>query len=141
MFRGTTARTVVSVLAAALLALPFFAVTSSFAYAHTVRHAEAKAQAGIKPSAESSAEPAREEILTSRPCGRSEEPFDPMRTRDRHRHRTTVAAAPTPQHPERTRTVQDPAAGHRPADPADLRRHLARPSTAHSPAALQVFRC
>ena len=135
MFRGATARTVVSLLAATLLALPFFALTSSFAQAHTARHAEAKAQPGIKPSAK----PARDEILTARPCGRPEEPFDPLRPRDRHR--TTVTADPAPQQPERDRSVQDPAAGHHPARPADHHRHWSRPSTAHSPAALQVFRC
>lgn len=62
MFRGTTARTVVSLLAAVLLALPFFATTSSFAHAHTMRQVAAKAQPGIKPSGK----PVRDEIVTIR---------------------------------------------------------------------------
>ncbi|USQ84057.1 hypothetical protein NFX46_09755 [Streptomyces phaeoluteigriseus] len=135
MFRGKTARTVVSLLAAVLLALPFFALTSPFAQAHTARHAEAKAQPGIKPAAQ----PARDAILTARPCGRSEKPFDPLGTRDRHR--TTVTADPAPQQPERDRSAENASAGHHPARPADHHRHWSRSSTAHSPAALQVFRC
>ncbi|MFJ4695767.1 hypothetical protein [Streptomyces sp. NPDC088766] len=135
MFRGTTARTVVSLLAATLLALPFFTLTSSFAHTHTARHVEAKAQPGIKLSAT----PARDEISPSRPCGRSGKPFDPLRPRDRHR--ATVTADPAPQQPERPRSVQDPAGGHRGTGPAGLHRHWSRSSVAHSPAALQVFRC
>ncbi|MGX1272989.1 hypothetical protein [Streptomyces phaeoluteigriseus] len=135
MFRGTTARTVVSLVAAALLALPLFALTPSFAQAHTARHVEAKAQPGTKPAVA----PARDQILTARPCGRSEEPLAPLGARDRHR--TTVTADPAPQQIARDRSVQDPAAGHHPARPADHHRHWSRSSTAHSPAALQVFRC
>ncbi|MFI1699189.1 hypothetical protein ACH419_24865 [Streptomyces bobili] len=135
MFRGRTTRTLVSLVAATLLALQFFALTSSFAQAHTARHVEAKTQPGIKPSAK----PARDEILGARPCGRSEEPFDPLGTRDRHR--TTVTAEPAPQQPERDRSVQNQASGHHPAHRAGHHRHWSRSSTAHAPAALQVFRC
>ncbi|MEV6616860.1 hypothetical protein AB0N31_24025 [Streptomyces sp. NPDC051051] len=135
MFRGTTARTVVSLLVAALLTLPFFTLAPSFAHAYTARHVEAEAEPGIKLSAT----PARDEISSSRPCGRSEKPFDPLRPRDRHR--ATVTADPAPQQSERPRSVQDPAAGHRPTGPVGLHRHWSRSSAAHSPAALQVFRC
>ncbi|MCF4140952.1 hypothetical protein L1856_35190 [Streptomyces sp. Tue 6430] len=135
MSRGTTARTAVSLLVAALLALPFFALTPSFAHAYTARHAEAKAQPGIKLSAT----PARDEISSSRPCGRSGKPLDPLRPRDRHR--ATATADPTPQQPERPRSAEDTAAGHHATSPAGPHRHRSRPSTTHSPAALQVFRC
>ncbi|MGW2703332.1 hypothetical protein [Streptomyces sp. NPDC001340] len=43
MFRGTTARTLLALLATALLALQFFAPTGTFASAHTLSHAKAKA--------------------------------------------------------------------------------------------------
>ncbi|MFC5213531.1 hypothetical protein [Streptomyces coerulescens] len=61
MFRGKTARTGVSTLAAALLALQFFAPTASFAHAHTARQAEAKG------SAHAPAIPGSAQHRTSRP--------------------------------------------------------------------------
>ncbi|MCQ9184896.1 hypothetical protein KMT30_38855 [Streptomyces sp. IBSBF 2953] len=137
MFRGTTARAVISVLAALLLALPFFAPTSSFAHAHTMRHAEAKTKPGIK----SSGKAMREETVTHRDCDRSGGPADPLRTRDRNRATTGSCAASTPQEPERTLLALDPAAAHQPARPGDGHHRPSRSSTAHSPAGLQVFRC
>lgn len=50
MFRGATARTVVSALAAVLITLQLFTPSAVFASAHTARHVEAKAQLGIQPS-------------------------------------------------------------------------------------------
>jgi hypothetical protein len=135
MFRGTTARTVVSILAAVLLALPFFAPTSSFAHAHTARHVEAKTQPGIKPSGTS----LRDEIVTSRTCDPSGAPTDPLRTRDRYR--ATLTADSAPQERERALLARDPAAAHHPAGPAAPYHRSSRSSTTHSPAALQVFRC
>ncbi|MCX4765660.1 hypothetical protein OG562_32720 [Streptomyces sp. NBC_01275] len=147
MFRGTTARTVVSLLAAVLLALPFFAATSSFAHAYTTRQVEAKAQPGIKPSVKA----LRDEIVTMRGCDHPHSrtassggtpiggPADPARPRDRHR--ATVAAAPASQEPERALLALDPAAAHQPARPAEPHHRSSRSSTAHSPAALQIFRC
>ncbi|MEH0574901.1 MULTISPECIES: hypothetical protein [Streptomyces] len=137
MFRGTTARAVIAVLAAVLLALPFFAPTSSFAHAHTVRQAEAKTQPGIKLSAKAK----RDEIATLRDCDRSGGLADPLRTRERHRAATSASAASAPQEPERALLAQDPAAEHQPARPGDPYHRSSRSSTAHSPAALQVFRC
>ncbi|MER6410363.1 hypothetical protein [Streptomyces humidus] len=137
MFRGTTARAVISVLAALLLALPFFAPTSSFAHAHTVRHAEAKVKPGFKPSGKA----LREKAVTQRDCDRSGGPTDPLRTRDRNRAATSASAASAPQEPERTPLSLDPAAAHRPARPGDRHHRPSRSSTAHSPARLQVFRC
>ncbi|MEH0550518.1 hypothetical protein [Streptomyces sp. B21-101] len=135
MFRGTSARAVISLLAAVLLALQFFAPTSSFATAHTVRHAEAKAQPGITLSAKT----LRHEKVTARDCDRPGGPADPRRTRDRHR--VTACAASAPHEPERASSAQDPAAAHRQARPGDPRHRTSRSSTSHSPAALQVFRC
>jgi hypothetical protein len=135
MLRGTTTRTVVSILAAVLLALPFFAPSSSFAHAHTIRHAEARTQPGIEPSGKS----LRDETVTSRSCDRSGTPSDPLRTRDRHR--ATVTAVSAPQERERALLAQDPAAAHQPTGPAAPYHRSSRSSTSHSPAALQVFRC
>lgn len=81
MFRGTTARTMVSILAAALLSLQVFAYTASFASAHTTRHTVAKGQPGIKPSGKA----LRDEIVTCRDAAHHGDPTGPLRTRDRPR--------------------------------------------------------
>ena len=130
MFRGTTTRTVLAVLAAALLALTFFAPTTSFAAAHTVRHAVAKDLPGTKLSGKA----LRDEAATFRDCGVPGAPTGPLRPRERH-----VNTGCTPEEPERPLPVQDPASFHMPV--AHRAPHLSRPSTSHSPAALQVFRC
>lgn len=90
MFRGKTARTVVTLLTAALLALQFFAPTATFASAHTARHAEAKAQPGLKLSGKA----LRTETITFRDCGASGTPTAPCVS-------ATVSAPPTaaPRHP------------------------------------------
>ncbi|MFF4801568.1 hypothetical protein ACFY1U_24750 [Streptomyces sp. NPDC001351] len=129
MFRGTTTRTVLAVLAAALLALTFFAPTASFAAAHTARHAVAKDLPGTKLSGKA----LRDESATHRDCGHGE-PTGPLRPRERH-----VNTGCTPEEPERQLLAQDPASVHEPV--ASRAHHLSRPSTSHSPAALQVFRC
>ncbi len=130
MLRGKTVRTVLAALAAALLALQFFAPTASFASAHTVRHAEAKAQPGTKPSGKA----LRDESATHRQCDPAGDPTGPLRSRDRHR-----AVDFAPEGPERPLLAQDPAAVRTSGVPGAFR--LSRPSTARSPAALQVFRC
>ncbi|WP_329336383.1 hypothetical protein OG252_14165 [Streptomyces sp. NBC_01352] len=130
MFRGTTVRTVIATLAAVLLALQFFAPSTSFASAHTARQAEAKAQPGTKLSGKA----LRDESVTYRHCDPAEDPTGPLRNRDRHR-----AVDFAPQGPERPLLVQDPAAVSKPAVPGALR--MSRPPTSHAPAALQVFRC
>ncbi|MFI6409050.1 hypothetical protein [Streptomyces sp. NPDC050548] len=132
MFRGRTARTVVTLLTAVLLALPFFAPMESFAPAHTARHAEAKAQPGLKPSGKA----LRAETITFRDCGASGTPTVPMRLRDRFR---SVDCGP--ETPERPLLTQDPAAVRTEVAPGAAHHRTARSSTAHSPAALQVFRC
>ncbi|WP_266391187.1 hypothetical protein OIE50_37160 [Streptomyces canus] len=130
MFRGATVRTVLAVLTAALLALPFFASTEEFATAHTVRQAKANAQTGTKLSGKA----ARAEASGKRHCNHVGDPTGPLRTRDRHR---TVDFAP--EGPERPLSAQQPAAAPQRVAAGDF--PLSRPSTAHAPAALQVFRC
>jgi hypothetical protein len=142
MYRGTTARTVVSILAAVLLALQFFAPTASFASAHTPRKAEAKAQPGTEPSDTTSrpgikfsGKALRDEIATCR-AGHHGDPTGPLRTRDRFHHADSAPSAPErpllrhipPTAPEQVR-----------ADAAHQR--TSRSSASHTPAALQVFRC
>jgi hypothetical protein len=135
MFRGKTVRAAISVLAAALLALPFFALTAAFAPAHTARQVEAKTKPGIKPSGTA----LRDETVTKRDCTPSGDPTGPLRTRDRHRATTTADSAP--QEPERPLLAEDPAAAHQPVVPDAAHHRTSRSSTAHTPAALQVFRC
>jgi hypothetical protein len=132
MFRGKTSRTVVTLLTAVLLALQFFAPTTSFASAHTARHAEAKAQPVLKLSGKA----LRTETITFRDCGAAGTPTVPLRLRDRCR-----TADCGPETPERPPLTQDPAGAHTPAAPGAAHHRTARSSTAHSPAALQVFRC
>ncbi|GHG89988.1 hypothetical protein [Streptomyces lanatus] len=131
MFRGTTVRTVVSLLAAVLLALQFFAPSVSFAHAHTVSQAEAKAQPGNKLSGKA----LRDETLMSRECAPSGDGDPtPLRTRDRSRF-----ADCGPTAPDRPPLTRDPASAH--AIPGTALDRTSRSSTSHSPAALQVFRC
>jgi len=131
MFRGTTARTALALLAAALLALQFFAPAPSFAAAHTTRHAVAKDLPGTKLSGKA----LRDASATFRDCNHSGGgPTGPLRTRDRH-----VTTGFTPAEPERQMSARDPASVHEPVALRD--HHLSRHSTSHSPAALQVFRC
>ncbi|NEC91255.1 hypothetical protein G3I71_36890 [Streptomyces sp. SID12501] len=132
MFRGATSRTVFSLLAAALLALQLFAPTASFASAHTARHAEAKTEPRNKPRAADQ----RDEYVTCGDGGRHHDPSLPLRTRDRHR-----LADSGPQVPERPLLTVDPTAPHEPETRVTARRQAPRSLTAHTPAALQVFRC
>jgi hypothetical protein len=131
MFRGTTARTVISLLAATLLALQFFAPSGTFASAHTIRQVEAKAQPGIKPSSK----PVRDGSETFRDLSSTGDPAGPPHTRDRHR---TAASGWTHerQPPTRGATAAHPSALHR-----ATQHRTARSARDHSPAALQVFRC
>ncbi len=134
MFRGTTARTAISFLAAVLLGLQVFALTASFTSAHTARHAVAKGQHGIKPSGKA----LREVIVTCRDAGRHGDPTGPLGTRDRHR--TAVGCAP--EAPDRPHLRQGASmVGGAPGIPSAAQHRLSRSSTAHCPAALQVFRC
>lgn len=133
MFRGTTARTVVSILAAVLLGLQAFAPTAAFASAHTARHTVAKSQPGIKPSGKA----LRDEIATCRDAGRHGDPTGPLGTRDRHR----TAADCAPEAPDRPHLRQEASRVGEPSTPRTAHHRPSRSSTAHRPAALQVFRC
>ncbi|GAA5204494.1 hypothetical protein [Streptomyces thinghirensis] len=133
MSRGTTARTMVPLLAAVLIALAVFAHSAPFASAHTSRDAVANTHPGTTLSGMGP----HDEIVTCHDAGRSGNPNGSPRVRDRHR--TTTAPQPdAPERPilrERGSAVPEPAlsgraAGQRP-----------RQSPDHSPAALQVFRC
>ncbi|KUM78778.1 MULTISPECIES: hypothetical protein [Streptomyces] len=131
MFRGGAVRTALAALTAVLFALQFFAPTEGFATAHTVRHVEAKAPAGSQPTGST----LRIEAATKRHCNPAGDPTGPLRARDRHR-----AVDFAPQGPDRAALTQESATtpGHHPV-PSGF--PLSRPSTAHAPAALQVFRC
>jgi hypothetical protein len=134
MLRGTTVRTVISLLTAALLALQFFTPDAPFAHAHTTSQAKAKTQAGTKPSGKA----LRDEILTSRHCTHSGDgdPTGPVRT---SHHVRTVGSGP--QAPERPLPSRDPASAGGPAQPDAAHHRTSRSSTSHAPATLQVFRC
>ena len=141
MFRGTTARTVFSLLAAALLAVQFFAPAATFAAAHTLSHVEAKTQPVPKPSAKfvrDGSHTLRDHTLrdpTLRDHGLCGEPPSPPRTAERHRTATAGWADDRPLTARHTEAI--PAA----VVPATQHQRTSRPSRAHSPAALQVFRC
>ncbi|MFF8945148.1 hypothetical protein ACF1A5_23280 [Streptomyces sp. NPDC014864] len=132
MFRGRTARTAFALLTAALLALPVFAATPSFASAHTIRHPEAKTPTGITPSGAA----AHHERATPRDCGPAGNPTGPLRTRDRQR-----VADSAPETPERPALRDVPAAAHEGAGPGAAHSRRSRPPADRTPAALQVFRC
>lgn len=133
MLRGTTTRTVISALAAVLFALQFFAPPASFAAAHTLGHSKAKAEPGNTLKAE----PVRDQYVTHRTCGPSQDPTGPHRTRDR-RHAVTH---PVPGAPARPPLGENPAAASEPERPSPRYHRASRPPTAHTPAVLQVFRC
>ncbi|SMQ19654.1 hypothetical protein SAMN06272771_6143 [Streptomyces sp. Ag82_O1-12] len=142
MYRGSTALTVVAVLAAALLALQLFAPTASFATAHTHSQVEAKAQLGTKPSGtssrpghKSSGKTLRDETATCR-AGHHGDPTGPLRTRDR-----SHTADSAPSAPERPLRRDLRPAVPEPVRPDAAHHHASRSSTSHTPAALQVFRC
>ncbi|MGW3990534.1 hypothetical protein [Streptomyces sp. NPDC004830] len=140
MFRATAFRTVVSVLAAAALALVLFAPTASFASAHTFSEAQAKATPGATPPhafpgpGSTPAGQALRDETTSCRAAHPGDPTGPLRTRARsHPADRAPAASGRPLPPHVT-----PA----PAEPARSgTAHASRPLVPHTPAALQVFRC
>ncbi|MBT2414214.1 hypothetical protein J7I94_27325 [Streptomyces sp. ISL-12] len=133
MPRGTTARTVISLLAAALLTFQLFAPSASFATAHTSRDVVANDQSGTIPSGWV----ARIETVTCHDAGRPGDPTGPARVRDRHR----TATAPEPRSAERPLLRQRIPAVFEQVQPGIGHSRPPRPSADRSPAALQVFRC
>nr|WP_030554160.1 hypothetical protein [Streptomyces exfoliatus] len=141
MFRGATARTLVSILASVLLGLQVFAPTSSFASAHTAPHVMTRSQPGINPSGQAP----RDEIATCRDAGHYGDPTGPLRTRDRYRtadrDRYRTAADSAPGALDRPHPRQETSGAGEPGTPRTAPRRTSRSTTAHSPAALQTFRC
>ncbi|MCZ0986271.1 hypothetical protein [Streptomyces diastatochromogenes] len=131
MFRGTTARTLLALLTAALLALQFFAPTGTFAPAHTLSHAKAKAA----PETARLTKPVRKGMGTFREGGCSQQPVGDQHLRDRQRGSASGWAQ------ERPLIARQAAAPHTPAASGAPHHRTTRSSRAHSPAALQVFRC
>ncbi len=156
MLRGTTARNVIAFLAAALLCLPVFAATTSlaattsfaattslaptasftpttsFASTNTPRQAEANSEPGHGLPGKA----VRDEVVTHHERGDAENPIAFLPTRNRHR--TTHAV---PQAPERPSQGENAATAHDPVAPAARHHRAERSQTAHTPTALQVFRC
>ncbi|MFC3574696.1 hypothetical protein ACFOZ0_15715 [Streptomyces yaanensis] len=131
MARGTTVRFALTILSAVLLALQLFAPTASVASAHST-HVTA---AGSPEPVASKRTDGADEVVTCGDLEHSAGPTGPLRTRDRHR----TAADSVPEPPALVLLAHDePAARPPAARPAALR--VSRSSTAHSPAALQVFR-
>jgi hypothetical protein len=133
MTGGTTARAPLSVLVAFLLTLPLFALTAPFASAHTTGHVVANAQSGSTPSGMAP----RDETVACQDTGRPGAPADPPRVRDRHRTAPTTAT----EGPERPSSGPCTTDAHAQAAPGAAHFRTPRPPAAHSPAALQVFRC
>ncbi|ANB09222.1 hypothetical protein SAM40697_5266 [Streptomyces ambofaciens] len=133
MLRGTTARTVLSLLAAVLLALQFLTPGTSFASAHTDREAVANARSGDTPSAAA----LHDETATCHTAGRSGKPAPAPRVRDRHR----TAAAPQPDAPLWPLPRQGTSVAPAPAPSGGTAEDRPRHATDLSPAVLQVFRC
>ncbi|WP_018547181.1 hypothetical protein [Streptomyces sp. LaPpAH-108] len=131
MSRCTTARSVLALLAAALLALQLFAPAGTFASAHTLGETQAKDAPGIalalQPTAAADGETIREP-------GRSRLPHTTPHTRDKRRG---AASGDGPERPLIIRRAADPAP---PAAGAPHPR-VPRSSGVRSPAVLQVFRC
>ncbi|WP_369392608.1 hypothetical protein AB5J72_37235 [Streptomyces sp. CG1] len=131
MFRGTTARTRLALLAVLLLALQLFAPTGTFASAHTLSDAQAKAE----PVLPSSVPPVREDKDSVRTPCRPGLPVSTPHLRDRQRGSSSGRA----QQPEPI--AGRAAAADTPDIPGAPHPHTARTSRAHTPAALQVVRC
>ncbi|MFB0615610.1 hypothetical protein [Streptomyces sp. AGS-58] len=131
MLRGKTARTLFALLGSVLLALQLFTPAGTFASVHTHGQALAKTETGTHlsvPPAHDGTETARTPLPPDRPAGVPQ-------VRDRHRG---PAAACAQEHP----LISGRAAGTAPPDPSGGRhRHAPGASRAHTPAALQVFRC
>ncbi|MBG0851728.1 hypothetical protein I2W78_07685 [Streptomyces spinoverrucosus] len=132
MFPGTTTRTLFAVLITVLFALPFFAPPASFAAVYTARHVEAKAQPGTNPSGEA----LRAEGAAAHSCTHPGDPTGPLRIPDRRRAVDSASCAP--QCPQ---SARDKGAASDAVVPSAAYDRMSRPSTAHSPAALEVFRC
>jgi hypothetical protein len=112
MMRGARSRALFPILAVVLLALQLFGPDEAFASVHT------------------------NEVIS---CGEAEHPqkiAPPLAARDRSRTEDRV-----PQPPNSSLLEHDPASTYPVIPLTDAHQRVSRSSTAHSPAALQVFRC
>ncbi|MYW18661.1 hypothetical protein GT039_24550 [Streptomyces sp. SID2955] len=125
MFRGTTARTVLVLLGVTLLTLQLFTPTGTFAPAHAFDRTPVKTETGIA----SLVQAPRDGTETVRTPGRPDRPVGLPHVRDRHRGPASHGAQDKP-------LIPGPA-----GIPGAAHRHAPGPSRAHTPAALQVFRC
>ncbi|MEU7423568.1 hypothetical protein [Streptomyces sp. NPDC040750] len=130
MFRGTTARALLALLALTLLAFQLLTPTGPFAPAHTIGQALAKAAPEItspSPTPRVGADTVRDE-------GRPDEPLGAPRVRDRQRGSASGWAQEHPLIAGRTAAAD-------PSDTPGTRWHRTPGSArAHTQAALQVFR-
>lgn len=120
--RHTAARGLLPLLVIVLFALPFLAPTVTAASAPVLSYGPTKTEPGKEPR--------------GRTCEQTGEAASPLRARDRHRSVDVAPATPRPP-----RATKDPAAAYEPDVPAEHHQRRARSLTAHTPAALQVFRC
>ncbi|QTE01657.1 hypothetical protein [Streptomyces cyanogenus] len=131
MFRGTAVRSLLTLLGAALLAFQLFTPTGTFAPAHTFRQALTKAQTGITTSAL----PVREGTDKVRAPSCPGDPLGAPHVRDRQRCPASCCC-------QERGPISGRTAGADPSAPSEVRhRPTPRASRAHTPAALQVFRC
>ncbi|BCM70210.1 hypothetical protein CFC35_09105 [Streptomyces sp. FBKL.4005] len=132
MFRGTTTRTLLTFLGMTLLAFQLLVPAGTFASAHTCGQARAKAETGIIPSVQ----PLRDGAEKARTPGRPDEPVGLPQVRDRNRCPASCCS-------QERALMSNRAAGADPSEPPDGSRPHTTPraSRAHTPAALQVFRC
>jgi hypothetical protein len=129
--RVTPIRFVLPVLTVLLLALQFNFPTAPFASAHS---ADASSTESLERHTGAGAEEAEREYVTCGPPGYDGDGSRLLHTRDRHR----AAAGTAPEALSRSLVTGDTEGTY---PPAELARRTSRSSTAHSPAALQVFRC
>ncbi|MBL1103683.1 hypothetical protein JK361_03535 [Streptomyces sp. 5-8] len=131
MFRGATARTLLTLLGVTLLALQLFTPTGNFTPAHTPGQALAKTQTGIAPSVQA----VRDGAETVRAPGRPDAPVGLPHVRDRHRGPVSPGTGAHPPISGRTAEARPAASAGAPHHPAP------GSSRSRTPAALQVFRC
>ncbi|MEW2400419.1 hypothetical protein [Streptomyces sp. NPDC046862] len=105
---------------------------ASFASAHIARDTKVNAAPGKVLTGKA----LRDEVVTHRKCDHEGDPIVPLPRNDRHRTADSV-----PQAPERPLLEADPASAHEPVARTTPHHGAARSRTAHTPAALQVFRC
>ena len=132
MALGTTVRFLLTFLSAVLLALQLFAPTASAESAHKTHVTAPAAPEAVTAKRTDETD----EVAT---CGDFEHPTSPtgpLRTRDRHREVADSTLEPPALVPLARYVADVPPLA---AKPASL--HISRSSTAHTPAALQVFRC